>query len=367
MATIDQAIGAAQALELEAIRIHQQWCTRVRNNRSTCSECMDACPHGAVLAFENKVAIDRDACTGCGACAAACPTGALACANPTHGQLAEQIERIALENHQLAFCCERSGLHQHDDARFVGVGCLAQLDEALVAHAATCGVKAIALVSSGCGACPNSAEHLIESLISRCSELFSFWGLEAKLMHKTQPDIHHVTTDPGQRREAFQDLASDARLIALRAMEQSLPGSKGDRPETLAEMLASNDGGLPRQVPPRTTMLLNDLFSLDCRPTKPWATRLFAQVRIDKNACTRCGKCAFFCPTGALQFHGQPAKPAVMGVAPQAEESFHTFRACDCVNCGLCADACPAHALTLENVKSKDLFELEPQSPYLGD
>ncbi len=367
MATIDQAIGAAQALEPEAILIRPQWCTRVRNNKSTCSKCMDTCPHGAVLAFENKVAIDRDACTGCGACTAACPTGALACANPAHGQLTEQIDRIAADHQQLAFCCQRSGLHEHDDARFVEVGCLAQLDEVLVAHAATCDVLAIALVSGECSTCPNRAEHLIESLISRCSKLLGFWGLQAKLTHKTRPNIQHAPTDPGQRRAAFQDLASDAKLIALNAMEQSLSGSKEHKPETLAEMLASNEGSLPKQVPPRTTMLLNDLFSLDCRPTKPWATHLFAQVRIDGKACRRCGKCAFFCPTGALQFHGQPAKPAVMGVEPKTGKSFHTFRACDCVNCGLCADTCPTQALALENVKAADLFELEPQSPYLGD
>lgn len=114
-------------------------------------------------------------------------------------------------------------------------------------------------------------------------------------------------------------------------------------------------------------MLLDDLYSLGKRPDKQWDTRLIAQASIDEDECKSCGKCAFFCPTGALRFHGKPAKPAVMGVAPQAEESFQTFRACDCVNCGLCANACPAHALTLENVKTKDLFELEPQSPYLGD
>ncbi len=366
MATIDQAIGATQALAPDAIHIRPQWCTRVRNNRSNCSKCMDACPHGAVLAFENKIAINRDTCTGCGACAAACPTGALACTNPSRGQLAEQIERIAAGNRQLAFCCEKSGLRQHDDSRFVEVACLAQLDEALVAHAATCGIEAIALVSGECAGCPSSAEQQIESLITRCSELLGFWGLQAKLAHKTQPNIQHAPTNPGQRREAFQDLAGDAKLIALKAMEQSLAGDGGHKTETLASMLASNEGGLPRQVPPRTTMLLNDLFSLDCRPTKPWGTRLFAQVRIDGKSCRRCGKCAFFCPTGALQFHGQPAKPAVMGVAPKAEESFHTFRACDCVNCGLCADSCPAQALALENVSAQNLFELEPQSPYLG-
>ncbi len=367
--TIDKAIDAAEALSPAAIGVYPQWCTRVRNNRSNCSACMDACPQGAVLAFENEITIDPDTCTGCGACAAACPTGALACKNPPRGELAQQIERIARGGSKLAFCCEASGLRQSDDARFVEVACLAQLDEALIAHAVARGIEAIALVSGECAACPNSeAEPQIEALVHRSEQVLDFWGLQqARLSRKTEHGAPHTPTNPAQRRMALQGLADEAKLFAVNAMERSLQENRGSKPETLASMLASSNGHLPQRVPPRASMLLNDLYSLDRKPSKQWNTRLFAQVRINEEACNKCGKCAFFCPTGALRFHGEPARPAVMGVAATAEESFHTFRACDCVNCGLCVDTCQAHALKLENVNAKDLFELEPQSPYLGD
>ncbi len=368
MHTIDQAINATQALSPLGIAIFPQWCCRVRNRASNCSACVDACPHGAILAYDNDILLDADTCTGCGACAAACPTQALACKIPPHGQLAQQIEGIAQDGKQIAFCCEKSDMSQSDDARLVQVGCLAQLDEALIAHAAACGIEALALVSGECELCPNGAlGQQIDTLVSRSEELFDFWEIPAKLACKTLPAGNHAASNPSQRRLAFQDLASDAKEFALDAARQSLQASAEDEPATLASILGNSVGSLPKQIPDRTTMLLNDLYALEYRPNEEWGTRLFAQVSINEAACTKCGKCAFFCPTGALQFHGTPAKPAVMGIEAPATDAFHAFRACDCVNCGLCADLCEQHALTPGKVNAKDLFELEPQSPYLGN
>lgn len=368
MGTIDQAIDATQALSPLGIAIFPQWCCRVRNRASNCSVCVDACPHGAILAYDNDILLDADTCTGCGACAAACPTGALTCKTPPRGQLAQQIEGIAQGGKQIAFCCEKSGMRLSNDARLVQVGCLAQLDEALITHAAACGIEALALVSSECELCPNGAlEQQIDALVSRSEELFDFWEIPAKLARKTSPAGNHATSNPRQRRQAFQDLANDAKDFTLDAARQSLAANEESKPTTLASILGNSVGSLPKQTPDRITMLLNDLYALEYRPNEEWGTRLFAQVSINEAACTKCGKCAFFCPTGALQFHGTPARPAVMGVAAHTTDAFHTFRTCDCVNCGLCADSCEQHALTLGKVNAKSLFELEPQSPYLGD
>lgn len=368
MSGIDMAINAAQALAPTAIKVSPQWCTKVRNRASSCTACMDACTHEAILAHDNDIMIDADACTGCSACAAACPTEALACTSPQRSELAQQIESVARNSKQIAFCCSSSNMRQADDGRFVEARCLAQLDEALVAHAAINGIEAIALVSGDCRTCTNAAiEHQVDALLDRCTDLIEFWGLPTKVAHKSIFTKIRPSANPDQRRSALHNLAEDAGNVALNTAKQALVKNRDNEPDTLANILPNSKKGLPKRIPPRTAMLLNDLYSLEKQPDKSWHTRLFAQVCIDKNTCSKCGKCAFFCPTGALQFHGTPVRPAVMGVAAQANEPFHTFRACDCVNCGLCAASCGKRALTLGKVNASTLFELEPQCPYLSD
>jgi NAD-dependent dihydropyrimidine dehydrogenase PreA subunit len=42
-----------------------------------CSQCVEACPVGAIGITNEKAHIDDGLCTGCGACVAACPEGAI--------------------------------------------------------------------------------------------------------------------------------------------------------------------------------------------------------------------------------------------------------------------------------------------------
>ena len=87
-------------------------------------------------------------------------------------------------------------------------------------------------------------------------------------------------------------------------------------------------------------------------------TRLFGSVHIDVEACSSCGMCAVFCPTGALA--KSDLKPA------DGEGSFLEFSAADCVQCNLCADACLKQCLEVSSVVSTDeLFDFEPRLIHL--
>ncbi len=58
------------------------------------------------------------------------------------------------------------------------------------------------------------------------------------------------------------------------------------------------------------------------------------EIYHDENACTQCGACTGFCPSGALYIKNR----LTMEVG---------FRSEDCIGCELCLVACPSRALSL--------------------
>lgn len=361
MVTLNQAIAATDAVTAAHLTLQPEWCSCVRNREANCCACMDACPHEAILAGENELLVNPDACTGCGACANACPTQAVTTTQPTRTQTMQQAASIAHSSKRLAYCCAQAGVSSADDARFIDVTCLAQLDEAELAQAAINGATAIALVSGDCETCPNAkVESCINQNINEFCKLMEFWGITSRISRTTATQQTY-SADPAHRREALQEILGDARNAAAQTAINAL-AKESSEPSTLADSLTTEVGNLKKRVPPRATSLLNSLFELPQQPEDAWSTRLFGQVGIDETLCQHCGKCSFFCPTGALEMVGEPPRPAVMGVAPApAQEAHHTFRACDCVHCNLCADVCPNGALCIGDVDAKSLFELEPQ------
>lgn len=362
MVTVDQALDITDALRDPHLALHPEFCTHVRNRMASCTACMDACPHDALFIEDNEIVTDPDSCTGCGACVAACPTAALASTSPTRAALYAETERIAHESAKLAFCCSQAGLHSIDDARFIDIGCLAQLDEALLTHAALVGAPSLALIHGACEHCVNAGvEQDIERTIQDFRELCGFWGIEAHLTRTALTKEERPGADPSQRRQVFKEMLEETKDAALEITAKTLL-KEDETPATLAQTLSQSAGNLKKKVPARTVILANDLFEMKPRPKGAWPTRQFAQVHIDAARCEHCGKCSFFCPTGALSQIGDAPRKAVMGVTYQAnEEAFHEFRPSECVRCGLCVDLCPNQALSLSDAEAEKLFEIAPQ------
>jgi NAD-dependent dihydropyrimidine dehydrogenase PreA subunit len=64
--------------------------------------------------------------------------------------------------------------------------------------------------------------------------------------------------------------------------------------------------------------------------------------RIDRRACTSCGKCSKACPMGAFK---------VFDLGGKIDEKHLLHRSERCIGCGLCVVACPEKALGLEEVE----------------
>ena len=87
-------------------------------------------------------------------------------------------------------------------------------------------------------------------------------------------------------------------------------------------------------LPPASSRLLAQLQTLPPADASVATESLpFANVAINPDACTACGLCSRFCPTGALSFSNGDGVFQI-DFAPAA-----------CVDCGICALACPTHAL----------------------
>ncbi|MEH7110268.1 4Fe-4S binding protein [Bacillus sp. JJ1764] len=52
-------------------------CSKVRNNHSTCSYCMNACQLHALVIQDKKMTLNKDLCTFCGECMISCPLSAI--------------------------------------------------------------------------------------------------------------------------------------------------------------------------------------------------------------------------------------------------------------------------------------------------
>jgi ferredoxin len=97
-----------------------------------------------------------------------------------------------------------------------------------------------------------------------------------------------------------------------------------------------------------------DEITVSTRPSSQLDCRRFGKVSIDIDACSGCGLCVMFCPTGALahEKYDKPADPA---------RKYLDFNANMCVQCGLCKDVCMRNCMEVSSVVNvASLMDFEP-------
>ncbi|MBX9034863.1 4Fe-4S binding protein [Gordonibacter massiliensis (ex Traore et al. 2017)] len=367
MPNLIDIVEVAEALESKAVFLAPDRCTVVRNRHSSCRKCSDACPTDAVGAVDNVLSLDSELCVACGACTVVCPTEALIPLQPLDEDLAEAVANaVVAAGGRAVFACARiASKHLGDPSKFAEVPCLARMEESVLLELAARDVRDILLVDGTCSTCKFRANVPgIDATVASANQLLAAQGSDIRVERASAFPDDVLLEDKrsllgASRRGFFSQAKGTALTAAEKTVEVAFIKKGGAAAQTLRERLRMSDAGtLPQFNPVRRMHVLDAMDSLGPSVVPEIDTRLFGSVQIDAEACSSCGMCAVFCPTGALKKSDL--------VPEEGEGSFLEFSASDCVQCNLCADACLKSCLEVNSVVSTDeLFDFEPRLIHL--
>jgi ferredoxin len=290
------------------VRLEPSLCAHSRAEKPACSNCLNACPTGAITSAGEHVAIDPMVCAGCGACSALCPSGAISYDAPTVDTVFRRVQVLASTYRKEAGTAPR--LLVHDDsfgdemislsARF-GRGLPADVIPMEVTALAGFGhAEMLAALGSGFSfvSVLLSPQSDRETLTRETELATAIAGAKINLLDVTDPD-------------ALSDALFDAGPCDI-THDPILPmGTRRQVARTAAKAL----------VPDATIVPLPE-------------SAPYGAVLVDTDACTLCLSCVSLCPSGALAEN--PDKPQLR------------FQEDACLQCGLCSNICPEQAITLK-------------------
>ena len=332
-----------EAPERKHLHVSGEYCTRTRHRKSTCSVCVDSCPVGA-MSFSDGLEVDTAKCKKCGVCGSVCPTGAIENRSPSDAELMESIKRTAETEGRLTIACVRTQEEHLELGSDVSIECLGRLDVSVLLAAALWGAKVVHLTTANCqNCCLSRASLTIETVIRDTNVLLEAAGESLRI---TSGDgVAGKRSDQRgngpsfSRRAIFENLFQRAKQVSVVGVGALLPSKTGDKP--------ANSCGhvLLRRVPEKrlaTLMLLVELAGRSLKDSSSDSSYLplrFGNPTINLDACTACGMCAYFCPTGAL-------------AKSEGKERVLIYSASRCTNCALCADICYRNAITVTTESS---------------
>ncbi|MDD3518349.1 MAG: 4Fe-4S binding protein [Chromatiales bacterium] len=306
-------------------RIHPAQCTRYRYRYSTCSQCVDACPHAALEARDDGVVLDAMRCRNCGLCDAACPTGTFHCESlPDPDRLRSLATRDAV-----SIACTPSG-HEGD----LRVPCLGAIGPTALAVLVNRGA---AVTLRGAGHC----EH--------CEHAATGTGfIDAQM--RTLDELLDVLTLPEERRGSCvleRSVGKDTNRFdgGRRAFFRRALGyvEKASAPPASSLFMDVPDAAIRaarHHVPMRRRMLdaLLETGEPGAARLRPDSLLFAATLELETSNCTRCEACARACPTGALD------------VDESQQRWTMQFDGRRCVACGVCVEVCQPGVLYLSGI-----------------
>ncbi|MDO6591525.1 (4Fe-4S)-binding protein [Loktanella sp. D2R18] len=289
------------------VQLEPSLCAHSRAEKAACSNCLDACPTGAITSAGDHVAIDPLICAGCGACAALCPSGAIAYDAPAADAIFRHIETLARTFRNAGG--ENPRLLVHDD---------------------TYGTEMIALAARFGRGLPADVIPMDLSALAgfgHAEMLAAFGAGFADLLVLVGPKSDQDTI----AQEAALATALSGRAVSL--LDMADPDALSDYLYAAQASAAIVSPILPlgtrRQVARTATKALQTNAIIPLPDTAPYGA-----VLVDADACTLCLSCVSLCPSGALA--DNPDMPQLR------------FQEDACLQCGLCSNICPENAITLE-------------------
>jgi ferredoxin len=290
------------------VRLEPALCAHSRAGQPACSNCLNACPTGAITTAGDFVSIDPMICAGCGACSSLCPSGAISYDVPPVETLLRRLRELADTYRKEAGSAPRLLVHNESHGREM-ISLSARMGRGLPADVISFEISALA-----------SFGH---------AEILATLGVGFAAVD--------VLVSPGTDRDTLQREAELAQAISAR----SIGLLELEDPDALSDALFDAEVpdavdtpilpmGTRRQV---TRTAAKALAAKDAILALPDSAP-YGAVLVDTAACTLCLSCVSLCPSGAL------------GDNPDAPQL--RFQEDACLQCGLCVNICPEKAITLE-------------------
>ncbi|MBM4765252.1 4Fe-4S binding protein [Bacillus sp. B15-48] len=322
--------------KIDKIEVDANKCLKVRAVTSSCTACVDICPASSIDIMQDSIEIEAS-CFECGLCTSVCLTNALKWNHPPLMQILDRLKRLSNREAEVYLTCEPSA-KGNEKSNGVQVSCLGVLPTEF-------------WISAG-QQIPNLKIIYQSTLCDTCKlcdgeKLFLRYKEEAeKTLQHTFPICFSINEvkDEGlidhHRRKFLSSIFEEAKATNTIAVKEVLevdqtlsPFEKFNRYyrkqtelEEMAEVATEMKNNFVDKLVNDTVFhtdkraLLFEAFEVDPQLSKEMT---FSMPEV-KESCTRCGACAFLCPTDALIMDAQSL----------------ILSTNKCVSCGLCEEIC---------------------------
>jgi ferredoxin len=285
-------------------------CAHVVNGKTVCTNCIDACPAGAIQSMVDSIQVDAYLCQGGGVCSAVCPSGAIQYAYPQPADSGNQIRKM-LEVFRLnagvgaviVFHAEDefpSGALAHNDSVLpFRVEELASVGPDLCLSALVYGAAQVVLLQGE--NMPDVSLAQLKQQVTWLQTLLEGFGMNTNKI----------------------SLSSPHELLNCVVTETSITPANYTMPNSKRQALFQAVDHLYQQLDPAVEVV-------ELPTGAPFGTAI-----IDESLCTLCMACVGACPGKALQDGSNREIPEVF------------FIESNCLQCGACVQTCPEDAIAI--------------------
>jgi ferredoxin len=285
-------------------------CAHGVNGKTVCTNCIDACPAGAISSLIETIEVDPYLCQGGGACATVCPSGAIQYVYPRVADNGNRIRKML-----------QTFREQQGSGAIVMFHAEAEFPESLLkSHASLLPCKVEELASVG-------PELCLSALVYGASQVVLLANDEIPAM-----SLAHIDQQLEWIQEMLGGLGLNSKLIGLQYAPEDFDPLKSEwHIEPAIYTMPDNKRNAIFQA-------LDHLYQHIEKPGEMVslpAGAPFGTATIDENLCTLCMACVGACPGKALQDGSNREVPEIF------------FIESNCIQCGTCTQTCPEDAISI--------------------
>lgn len=285
-------------------------CAHGVNGQAVCTNCIDACPAGAISSLIETIEIDPFLCQGGGTCSTVCPSGAIQYVYPrltdSGNQLRKMLQVYREQGGDNAVVMFHAGnkipqklFNQHHFVLPLRVEELASVGMELILSALVYGASQVVLLSND--DVPELSLKQLHQQIDWLQSILSGLALDPLLVSIQQQTQAFVPLENVLEIEpALYSMPDNKRSAIFQALDHLY-----QQIEKTRELIT-----LPAGAP-------------------------FGAAMIDEKSCTLCMACVGACPGKALQDGSNRELPELF------------FIESNCIQCGACTQTCPEQAISI--------------------